>query len=132
MRALHERRLHAHVDRLVRERGDADEPHDHAEVGGGRDMCRLDLGDAARLDLVDRDARAERDRRENRHLRGRVGAVDVVARIRLRVAERLRLRQRIGIRVAALHAREDEVRRPIDDARGCDGRSSRSATRAGP
>ena len=38
MRALHESRLDADVDRVVRERGDADEPHDHAEVGGCRNV----------------------------------------------------------------------------------------------
>ena len=110
-----EGRLDSHVHRVVRERRDADEPHDHAEIGGGRDVRRLDLGDAARLDLVDPDARSERDGRENRHLRGGVGTVDVVARIRLRIAERLRLCERVRVRVAPLHAREDEVRRPVHD-----------------
>ena len=78
-------------------------------------MRRLDLGDAARVDVRERDARAERDRREDRHLRRGVGAVHVVGRIRFGVAELLRLGERLGVRAALLHAREDEVRRAVDD-----------------
>ena len=46
--------------------------------------------------VVERDARAERDRREDRHLRGRVGAVHVLGRVGLRVAEPLRLGERLA------------------------------------
>ena len=116
VRALDEGGLHADVDRAVDQRGDADEAHHHAERGRRRDVRLLDLGDAARLDLRERHARAEGDRGEDRHLRGRVRAVDVVGRIGFGIAERLSLRERVGVRAAALHAREDEVRRPVDDA----------------
>ena len=115
MRALDECRLHPHVDLSVQEARDPDEPHDHAEIGGRCNVRRLDLGDAAHVDVLERDARAERDGREDRHLRRGVGAVHVVGRIRFRVAELLRFRERLGVRAALLHAREDEVRRAVDD-----------------
>ena len=62
-----------------------------------------------------RDPRAERDRREDRHLRGRVRAGDVVRRIGLGEPAPLRLGERVRVRRAALHLGEDEVRRPVHD-----------------
>ena len=50
----------------------------------------------------------------------------------LREAEPLRLGERLRVLGALLHLREDEVRRPVDDARARGGRSSRRATRAAP
>ena len=62
MRAVDERGLHADVDGVVDERRHADEPHDHAELGGRRDVRGLDLLDA-RAARRPRSARASRTRR---------------------------------------------------------------------
>ena len=94
----------------------ADEAHGHLELARGAHVILCDALDAVELDVVERRARAERDRREDRHLRRRVGAVHVLRRIRLREAEPLRLRERVRVLGALLHLREDEVRRPVDDA----------------
>ena len=115
VRAGDERRLHTHVDLAVHERRDPDEADDHAELVRRAHVRLLDLLDAAALDVFERHAGAESDGGEDRHLRRGVGAADVVRRIRFRVAELLRLCERLGIRAAALHAREDEVRRPVHD-----------------
>ena len=99
---LDERRPDADVDAAVHERGGADEPDDHAEVARGVRRARgVIVRDAAVVDVLEPDARAERDRRENRHLRGRVGAVDVVGRVGLRVPELLRLGERVRVGAAA-------------------------------
>ena len=116
MALLDERRLHADVDRCAGERRYSDQLDGHAEPGGSRYVRRLDALDPAALHVVEQHAGAERHRREDRHLRGRVGAADVVGRIRLGEAESLRLGKRFGIRAASLHPREHEVRRPVDDA----------------
>ena len=57
----------------------------------GADVARHDRLDAFVLDVVERDPRAEGDRRENRHLRGGVRAGDVLGRVGLGEAEPLRL-----------------------------------------
>ncbi len=75
----------------------------------------VDALDALVVDVGERHARAERDGREDRHLRRRVRARDVVGRICLGVAEPLRLGERLGERRAGLHLGEDEVRRPVHD-----------------
>ena len=49
------------------------------------------------VDVVELDARVEGDRREDRHLRGRVGAGDVVGGVGLRVAARLRVGERLVV-----------------------------------
>ena len=115
MRAIDECRLYADVHGVSGERRDPDEPDDHAELGGGGDVRRLELLDPTALDVLEADARAEGDRGEDGHLGGGVGTADVVGRIVLGVAELLRLRERLGVRAAALHAREHEVRRAVHD-----------------
>ena len=110
-----ERRADADVDGVADERRRADEPDDRAERSRGLDVLRTQPFDALVGDVVDEHARAERDGREDRHLRRRVGAVDVLRGIGLRVAEPLRLGERVLVRGAALHAGEDEVRRPVHD-----------------
>ena len=78
-------------------------------------MQRRDPLDPLVVDVGERDARAECHRRQDRHLRRRVGALDVVARVGLGVAARLRLGEGLGVDGATLHLAEDEVRRPVDD-----------------
>jgi hypothetical protein len=116
VRPLDERRLHPHVDSVTDERRDADEPDHHPKPGGGGDVRRLDRRDAPAIDVLEEDARAEGDGREDRHLRRRVGPADVVGRVGLREPESLGLRESLRVRASALHLREHEVRRSVDDA----------------
>ena len=97
------------------ERRRADEADDHAHLVGGADVARHDRLDALVGDVVERDPRPERDRREDRHLRGRVRAGDVLGRVGLGEPEPLRLGERVLVGLAPLHLREDVVGRPVDD-----------------
>ena len=81
---------------------------------------RPDLGardplDAVVVDVVEDDAGAEGDGREDRHLGRRVGAGHVLRRVGFGIPEPLRLGQRGLVLLPLAHAREDEVRRPVDD-----------------
>ena len=76
-----------------------------------------DVLDALVADLVEVHRRVEGEPGEDRHLGRRVAAGDVVGRVGLRVAELLRLRERVGVGHApARHLGEDVVRRAVDDA----------------
>ena len=110
-----ERGLDTHVDLVVEERRSTDEPHDHLELASGRREAGRELLEPAIVHVRKRDARAERDRREDRHLRRRVGAGDVLRRIGLGEPEPLRLGEGVRVRRPTLHLREDEVRRPVHD-----------------
>ena len=81
----------------------------------GADVILRDGLDALDGDPVERHPRPEGDRREDRDLRRRVQAADVVRRVRLGVAEPLRLGERLVVRAAGVHRGEDEVGRPVDD-----------------
>ena len=60
--------------------------------------------------------RPERKARQEHQLVDRVVALDVAARVGLRVALRLGLGEHVVVRAAALaHRGQDEVRRPVDD-----------------
>jgi hypothetical protein len=111
-----ERRADTRVDEPVRQRRPREELDLHVERPRRLDVLLRQPLDALDLDPLERDARAERDRREDRELRGRVAAPDVVGRIGLRVAELLRLLERLCVAAAVPHRREDEVRRSVDDA----------------
>ena len=91
MVAVDERRADAHVDVAVDEPRRADEADHHLELARRGDVERVDPVDADHLDVGELVARVERDRGEDRHLRGRVGARDVVGRVGLGEAARLRL-----------------------------------------
>ena len=91
-------RVHANVDRAVLECRCTDEADDHVELLGRLHVLRLDPVDARVVHRLEPDPRAEGNGRENRHLRRGVGARDVVRRIGLRVAESLRLGERVGKR----------------------------------
>ena len=80
------------------------------------DLLVADRLDALHVDPVERHAGAEGDGGEDRHLRGRVEAGDVLGRVGLGEPESLRLGQRVAVAAARLHLREDEVRRAVDDA----------------
>ena len=96
--------------------GDPQQLQRQAELLRIGDVVRLDPLDALVGDVVELHRRAEGEPRQDRHLRRGVGAADVVARVRLRVAEVLRLLQRLLVReAAASHLGEDVVGRPVDD-----------------
>ena len=111
------RRVHAHRDLAVDLLGDREQLHDVAELARRAMSSAVMLGDALAVHVAGDDARAERDRRDDRGLRRGVEALDVGGRVGLGVAERLRLGERVGERRARLgHAGEDVVRRAVDDA----------------
>ena len=58
---------------------------------------------------------AERETRQDRHLRGGVAAGDIIARVGLGVADALRLGERLLVARAVRHPGEDEVGRAVDD-----------------
>ncbi len=95
----------AHVVAAVDEPGGADEADHHLELARGGDVERVDLVDAAVLDVVERDAGVEGDGGEDRHLRRGVGAGDVVGRVGLGVAARLRVGERLVRRSCRLPSR---------------------------
>ena len=91
MVAVDERRRDADVDLAVEQPCSADEPDHHVELACRGDVERRDLVDPDHLDVVEREARVERDRREDRHLRRCVGARHVSGRVGLGEPARLRL-----------------------------------------
>ena len=89
-------RADAHVGASVRERCPPDQLHVHVERARGGDVRLADALDPLDRDVVEPDARAERDGGQDRHLRRRIDAADVVGRIRFRVAKPLCLGKRFG------------------------------------
>ena len=92
---------------------------DRASDGlGVLEVGRLDLLDAPARDLVLVDVDAEGELHHDLELGARVEATHVQRRVRLRVPERRRLRQRVLVREAAHgHIGQDEVGAAVDDAR---------------
>ena len=113
--AVDERRADADVDVAVDEPRRADEADHHLELARRGDVERVDPVDADGLDVGELVARVERDRGEDRHLRGRVRARDVVGRVGLGVALLLRVRERLVVGLARLHLGEHVVGRAVDD-----------------
>ena len=117
-----ERRVHprAHALDAVRSGqplADREELHDVPGLAAGADLLGRDRLDALDGHRRQRHAGVEGEAREDRRLLRRVGAADVARRVRLRVAEPGRLRERVLEAVVVLvHPVEDEVRRAVDDA----------------
>ena len=95
MVGVDERGADAHADAPVDEHRLADQLHPHVERARSGDVLVAHRVDARDLDLLERDLRPERDRREDRHLRGRVEPGHVLGRVGLRVPEPLRLGERL-------------------------------------
>ena len=99
------------------ERGAAEQLDRVAELLREGDVVAVERVDALVRHLIDADVGMERDRREDRDLRGGIGAVHVLRGVGLRVAELLGARERLGVALALLrHRRQDEVGRAVDDA----------------
>jgi hypothetical protein len=76
----------------------------------------LDLGDPLVGHVLEPHRGVEGEPGQDRHLRRRVGAADVVGRVRLGVAELLGADQHVGVVGAGRrHLAEDEVGGPVDD-----------------
>jgi hypothetical protein len=101
---------------LVVELGDREELHHVPEARGIGDVLRRHPRDPFAIDVGRGDARVERDRREDRALRSRVAALHVGGGVGLRVAEALRLGERLVEAPPVVgHLREDVVRRAVHD-----------------
>src|SRR5437588_389165 len=86
------------------------------ELPGVGQIVGRDVLDPLVAHVLEAHRHAEGQAGEDRHLGGCVLAVDVVAGIRLRIAEPLRLRQGLLVgHSGAGHLGEDEVGRPVDD-----------------
>ena len=108
--------MHAHADAAVDALGRADQLQPQAELVGVGHVVRGDVLDALVDDLVEVHRGRERQPGEDRHLGGGVAARHVVGRVGLRVAELLRLPQRLLVGdPGARHLGQDVVRRAVDD-----------------
>ena len=114
--AVEERGVHPHADAAVDALGGADELEAEAELPRVLHVLARDVLDPLVAHVVEVHGRVERQAREDRHLGRRVLAVDVLGRVGLRVPEPLGLGERVVVGGAGVgHAREDEVRRAVDD-----------------
>ena len=96
--------------------GDAEQLQREAELLRVGEVVGLDRLDALEGDVAERDRRVEGEPGEDRHLRRGVGAVDVLGRVRLGVAELLGPLQHLLVGGAGRgHLAEDEVGRSVDD-----------------
>ena len=108
--------MHADADAAVDALGRADQLQPEAELVRVGHVVGGDVLDALVGDLVEMDRGRERQPGEDRHLGGGVAAGHVVGRVGLRVAELLRLQQRLLVGdPAARHLGEDVVGRAVDD-----------------
>ena len=87
--------MHADRQAAADPLGGADQLQPEAELARVLEVVGLDLLDPLVADLVEVHRRVEREPREDRHLRRRVAAVDVLGGIGLGVAEPLGLGQRV-------------------------------------
>ena len=91
----HHRGVHARADRAVDLFGHREQLDDVAELVRGRDVVGADVRDAFAVHVAGDDARAERDRRDDRGLRRGVETLDVGRRVAFGVAELLRFGERV-------------------------------------
>ena len=97
--------------------GDTDQADDIAQTVGLRDVMGTHLRDAFGPNRGEIDPRAEADRRQDRQLVCRVHAFDIELGIGLGKALGLRVsKHRVEIGTGALHLRQDEIARAVQDA----------------
>ena len=107
--------MHAHRQAAVAALGRADELQPEPELARVLQVVAVQVLDAFVGHVVEVHRRAERQAREDRHLRRGVAAGDVVGGVGLGIADALGLGQRLRVGRAAGHLGEDEVRRAVDD-----------------
>jgi hypothetical protein len=96
--------------------GDPEQLQREPELLGIGEVLGGDRLDPLVGNLVEGHRGAERQSREDHHLRRRVGAVHVLGRVGLGVAALLGVGERVSVGGAGLrHLGEDEVGRPVDD-----------------
>ena len=117
MTGRHHGRVHSDRDPPVVLFRDGQQLHDVPQLGGGGDVVRRQRGDPFAVHVVGPDARAERDRRDDRSLRRGVEALDVGGGIRFREPQALSFRERVvERRTSVCHGGQDEVCGAVDDA----------------
>ena len=97
MAGVEERRVDAHGHAAVEALGGADQLQPEAELAGIGEVVDLQVLDSLIADVVEVHRRAEREAREDRHLRRGVAAADVVARVGLGEAAALSLGERLCV-----------------------------------
>ena len=113
----HHGRVHALLDAAFGHQRDAQQLDAVAEVVGGLDVRLRDALDALDVDLVEGDAGAEGEARQQGELVGGVEAADVEGGIGLGVALRLRFLEDIGEGAMLFqHLRQDVVAGAVEDA----------------
>ena len=110
-------RPHAHAGAVGRLLADGQHLHHAAHLARAGDVGRGDLGDALAVHVRGRDPAVERETGQDGGLGRGVEALHVGGRVGLRVAQLLRLVQRVGEAGAAgVHLVEDVVGGAVDDA----------------
>jgi hypothetical protein len=89
--------MHPHRQSAAATLGGADQLETEAQLARILEIGDVQVFDALVADIVQVHRRAEREPCEDRHLRGRVPAADVVARVGLGEAAALGLRERLGV-----------------------------------
>ena len=109
--------MHAQLNAIRRAPRDAEMLDAIAKLGGKGDILRLDAADALGKGALELERNAKRERAQDGELVRGVDALDVEGRVRLRVAERLRLGEHVS-KVPALvaHLRQDEIAGAVNDA----------------
>ena len=109
--------MHAQLDAFGRPARDAQQLDAVTELLGVADIFLGQRGDTLGVDLVELHRDAEGDRRHDGELVRGVDALDVERRVRLGIAQALRLLQhRAEGEALVAHFGQDEVRCPVDDA----------------
>ncbi len=113
----HHGRMHALLDAAVGLHRNAEQLDAIAKLVGGREIGRLDRGNALDIDRIGIDFGAERDRRQDRELLRGIEALDIESRIGLGIAEPLRILQAFGEgQLVLLHAGQDVIAGAVQDA----------------
>ncbi len=115
MPGVEEHRVDPHREPALAALGGADQLQSETHLARGAQVVGLQMLDALVAHVLDAHGGTERQAREDRHLRCRVAAAHIVARVGLGVAAALRLGERLRVGAAAGHLAEDVVGRAVDD-----------------
>ena len=116
MAAVEEAGEHPDAHPALAALGNAEKLEGEPELLRVGEVVGLDVRDPLVRNVLEAHRSTERQPREDRHLRRRVGAADVVGRVGLRVAQLLGTGEDVGeARPGLGHLGEDEVGRPVHD-----------------